>query len=366
MDVRYEHVTKQFGHYLALNDFSLEVPDHQFLVLLGPSGCGKTTALRCLAGLEKPTSGLIRIGGKVINHLQPRDRDVALVFQSYALYPQFSVGENIMYPLRIRKISREERLRLAHEVAQRLEIDSFFNRRPAQLSGGQRQRVALARAIVRKPTVFLMDEPLSNLDARLRNNMRTEIKHLQKLLGTTTIYVTHDQVEAMTMADQIAVMRDGKLEQVGTPDEIYQSPETLYVAGFVGNPRMNMLPVQYDPAAHVFAGQGFTIPADPLVASLDFDATKAEDYTLAIRPEHTHLNHAEKPDAVNIQGTIFGVEPMGNETLAHVQVGPHIVITREDAAFRAAIDSPCWLELPWNRLLLFDERTDHRVPARNT
>src|SRR5258708_6436875 len=231
MDVQYEHVSKKFGQFTALNDLSLNVEDGCFLVLLGPSGCGKTTALRCLAGLEKPTSGVMRIGGRGVNRLQPRDRDVALVFQSYALYPQMSVGNNIMYPLRIRGIPKDERLRIARDVAKRLENDALSDRRPMQLSGGQRQRVALARAIVRDPNVFLMDEPLSNLDARLRVNMRAELKHLQKTLGTTTIYVTHDQVEAMTMADQIAVMRDGRLEQAGTPDEIYLSPESIYVAG---------------------------------------------------------------------------------------------------------------------------------------
>ena len=362
MDVRYEHVTKNFGEFVALNDFSLEVPDHQFLVMLGPSGCGKTTALRCLAGLERPTSGTIRIGGNVVNHLQPRDRDVALVFQSYALYPQLTVGENIMYPLKIRRIPKDQRLRMAHDVAQRLEIDSLFDRRPMQLSGGQRQRVALARAIVRNPNVFLMDEPLSNLDARLRINMRSELKHLQKVLGTTTIYVTHDQVEAMTMADQVAVMRDGKLEQVGTPDEIYQTPETVYVAGFVGSPRMNMLSVHYDPESHIFAGEGFTIPAEPLLTRLAVDASKPADYILAIRPEDTHLSITEKPAA--IQAIIYSVEPMGNETLVYVKVGSTNVVTREDAMFRAAIDTPCWLEMRADKLMLFYADNERRVPAR--
>ncbi len=360
MDVRYEQVTKKFGQYLALNDFSLDVFDHQFLVLLGPSGCGKTTALRCLAGLEKPSSGLIRIGGKIVNHLQPRDRDVALVFQSYALYPQLTVGQNIMYPLRIRRIPKDERLRMAHDVAQRLEIDSLFDRRPMHLSGGQRQRVALARAIVRNPNVFLMDEPLSNLDARLRVNMRSELKHLQKTLGTTTIYVTHDQVEAMTMADQIAVMRDGKLEQVGTPDEIYLTPATLYVAGFVGSPRMNMLSARYDPAARVFVSQGFSLPAEPIVSRLAFDATKNANYILAIRPEHTLLSMTIKTDS--IQGMVFDVEPMGNETLVYAKVGSITLITRQDAMFRAEIDSPCWLEMRPEKLLVFDEETERHVP----
>jgi multiple sugar transport system ATP-binding protein len=360
MDVQYEHLTKKFGAVTALDDFTLHVPDGDFLVLLGPSGCGKTTALRCLAGLEKPTSGIIRIGGKVVNRLQPRDRDVALVFQSYALYPQMTVGNNIMYPLRIRHIPKEERLRMAHDVARRLEIDALFDRRPNQLSGGQRQRVALARAIVRNPNVFLMDEPLSNLDARLRVNMRAELKHLQKTLGTTTVYVTHDQAEAMTMADRIAVMRDGRLEQVGTPDEIYFSPETVYVAGFVGSPAMNLLNVRFDPATRALVGDGFNLPTTSIFAAHAVDETK--HYILGIRPEHLTLSLEARPGG--IAGTVYAVEPMGNETLVYVKVGQSTLVARADAMLRAAVNTPCWLEMREDRLLLFDAETERRVPRR--
>ena len=362
MDVQYEHLTKRFGQFTALNDFSLSVPDGNFLVLLGPSGCGKTTALRCLAGLEKPSGGVMRIGGRIVNHLQPRERDVALVFQSYALYPQMSVGDNIMYPLRIRRVPKPERLRMAHDVAQRLEIDKLFDRRPMQLSGWQRQRVALARAIVRNPNVFLMDEPLSNLDARLRVNMRAELKHLQKTLGTTTIYVTHDQAEAMTMADQIAIMRDGRLEQVGTPDEIYLSPDSIYVAGFVGSPSMNLMNVRYDSANHTFVGDGFTLPADPILRRLAVDSGTSANYTLGIRPEDITLNFEAKAGA--IPGTIYAVEPMGNETLVNVQVGKAIIVTRADAMLRAAVQTPCWLSLRDDRLFLFDQQTERRIAQR--
>jgi multiple sugar transport system ATP-binding protein len=359
MDVQFEQLTKKFGGVTALDDFTLYVPDGEFLVLLGPSGCGKTTALRCLAGLEKPSSGLMRIGGKVVNRLQPRDRDVALVFQSYALYPQMTVGHNIMYPLRIRRVPMEKRLEMAHDVARRLEIDQLFDRRPNQLSGGQRQRVALARAIVRNPNVFLMDEPLSNLDARLRVNMRAELKHLQETLSTTTIYVTHDQAEAMTMADRIAIMRDGRLEQVGMPDEIYFSPETVYVAGFVGSPAMNLLDVRYDPVANVLAGDGFTVAPAMALALVTDTKSKGGNYVLGIRPEHLTLSF-DAPHA-SIAGTIYAVEPMGSETLVYVKVSQSIVVVRADAMLRAAVNTPCWLELREDRLLVFDKSTERRL-----
>ena len=362
MEVAFEHLTKKFGQVVALNDFSLHVPDGDFLVLLGPSGCGKTTALRCLAGLEKPSSGIMRIGERIVNRLAPRDRDVALVFQSYALYPQMSVGDNIMYPLRIRRIPKEERLRRAHDVARRLEIDNLFDRRPNQLSGGQRQRVALARAIVRNPTVFLMDEPLSNLDARLRVNMRAELKHLQESLGTTTVYVTHDQAEAMTMADQIAVMRDGRLEQVGTPDEVYFAPQTIYVAGFIGSPPMNLINVQYDPAGPTFVAQDFQLPARPILTRLTLDPATPAAFVIGIRPEHVILSFAEQPDAV--PGTVYTVEPMGNETLVYVRIGHLTLVARADAMLRAAMNTPCWLTFRADRLLLFDQQTERRILDR--
>jgi multiple sugar transport system ATP-binding protein len=241
--VRYEAVAKQFDDVVALESFDLEVPDGCFLVLLGPSGCGKTTALRILAGLEQPSEGRVFLGDRDVTALQPRDRDVAMVFQSYALYPHMSVEDNIGYPLKVRALGKPVRAAEVRKAAQLLEIDHLLGRRPRQLSGGQRQRVALARAIVRQPAVFLMDEPLSNLDAKLRASMRGELKRLQKRLETTTLYVTHDQAEATTMADLVAVLRDGRLQQLGTPDEIYDRPANRFVATFVGNPPMNVFPV---------------------------------------------------------------------------------------------------------------------------
>src|SRR4051794_21964676 len=241
MEGRYEGIAKNFGSTVALEPLDLEVPDGTFLAMLGPSGCGKTTALRLLAGLETPTEGRLFIGEREVTRLEPRARDVAMVFQSYALYPHKTVGDNIGYPLRVRKVAKPERRKQVEEVARLLEIEQLLERMPRQLSGGQRQRVALARAIVRQPQAFLMDEPLSNLDALLRQQMRVELIRLHQRLAITTAYVTHDQVEAMTMGHRIAVMRHGVLQQVGTPDDVYRRPLNVFVATFIGAPPMNMI-----------------------------------------------------------------------------------------------------------------------------
>src|SRR3954449_1170124 len=240
--VKLEHVTKRFSSdAVALDDLSLEVQDGEFLILVGPSGCGKTTALRIVAGLEKPTSGRITIGDRVVNDISPRDRDIAMVFQNYALYPHMTVYKNLAFGLKERRTPKVEIDRRVREVSSILGLDALLKRRPAQLSGGQRQRVAMGRALVREPKAFLMGGPLSNLDAKLRVQMRTEIQRLQHELGTTTMYVTHDQVEAMTMGDRVAVMRDGRLVQVDTPQALYDRPADLFVAGFIGSPAMNFL-----------------------------------------------------------------------------------------------------------------------------
>ena len=260
MDVRYQGVGKVFSGVPALVDLDLEVPDGKFLALLGPSGCGKTTALRILAGLEEPTSGQVFIGQDDVTKLQPRDRDVAMVFQSYALYPHKNVAENIAYPLRVRKIDKRDRELRVGKVAELLSITPLLGRMPRQLSGGQRQRVALARAIVREPRAFLMDEPLSNLDAQLRLQMRIEIKRLQRELATTTLYVTHDQVEAMTMADIVAVMHEGRLQQLAAPADLYAHPANLFVARFCGSPPMNVL--SGDVTDGVFAHPAGRVPLD--------------------------------------------------------------------------------------------------------
>src|SRR5581483_11965409 len=279
MDVRYESVSKSFGAHQALEPLDLHVADGTFLALLGPSGCGKTTALRLLAGLETPTSGRIHIGPRDVTYAPPRARDVAMVFQSYALAPHLRVYDNIADPLRVRKVDRAEKDRQVREVAALLGLDELLDRRPRQLSGGQRQRVALARAIIRRPQAFLMDEPLSNLDAQLRLQMRAEIKRLQRELGATTLYVTHDQVEAMTMADVVAVMSKGRLQQLASPAELYARPANLFVAGFCGSPPMNVLDgaVQDHAFGHPAGSVTLAEPGRPGPAKLGF------------RPEHAAL-----------------------------------------------------------------------------
>jgi multiple sugar transport system ATP-binding protein len=331
-EVSFRGVEKRFDQQsLALRSLDLDVPDGAFLVLLGPSGCGKTTALRVLAGLELPTAGSVHIGGRDVTRMQPRDRDVAMVFQSYALYPHMTVAENIGYPLRIRGLSKSEQRAGVEKVAEALEIPHLLDRRPRHLSGGQRQRVALARAIVREPSVFLMDEPLSNLDAKLRTSMRGEIKRLQKRLGTTTLYVTHDQAEAMTMADLVAVLRDGELQQLAPPDEIYDRPANRFVATFVGNPPMNVLD-------GTLTENGFAI-GDQVVALDELDASSAAGASaLGVRPEDIEILPQGTPGSLT--GEIYVVEPMGNETLVDVRIGDQRVMARAAREFAASIGSP--------------------------
>src|SRR4028119_287365 len=240
-EIRLKNVTKRFGSYVGVDNFNLDIADQEFLVLLGPSGCGKTTTMRMIAGLEEVTEGEIWLGGRMVNNLEPKDRDISMVFQSYGLYPNMTVYENIRFPLRVRKVPADQHKDRVMKAARMVELVEFLDRRPAELSGGQRQRVALGRAIVRDPTVFLMDEPLSNLDAKLRVSTRAQIKNLQHTLKTTTIYVTHDQIEAMTLADRVVVMNKGLIQQVGTPTEIYDAPANTFVASFIGSPAMNLI-----------------------------------------------------------------------------------------------------------------------------
>nr|MDP9120720.1 sn-glycerol-3-phosphate ABC transporter ATP-binding protein UgpC [Acidobacteriota bacterium] len=259
-EVAFHDVSKSYGPVTIIDHLDLDIADHEFMVLVGPSGCGKSTALRMIAGLEEISHGSIEIGGRKVNDVPPKDRDIAMVFQSYALYPHMTVRENLQFGLEIRKTPAGEMRRLVDEAAQILGLAEYLDRKPRQLSGGQRQRVALGRAIVRKPAVFLFDEPLSNLDAKLRVQMRAEISKLQKSLRTTTVYVTHDQVEAMTMGHRIAVMRSGRLQQVGTPLEVYERPANLFVADFIGTPPMSFLPATLTDAATTLTGGGWKLP----------------------------------------------------------------------------------------------------------
>ena len=330
--VTYQGVGKSFGSFTAIRSLDLALPDRSFLALLGPSGCGKTTALRMLAGLEMPTAGRILIGDRDVTRLQPRDRDVAMVFQSYALYPHMTIAENIGYPLRIRQVDPVERAKKIAGVAAALEIDQLLNRHPRQLSGGQRQRVALARAIVRDPAAFLMDEPLSNLDARLRLSMRGEIKRLCHRLGATTLYVTHDQAEALTMADLIAVMNAGELQQLASPAEVYERPANRFVALFVGSPPTNVLRATVDDAGLHVAGA--TLPLDAARRAACMAASVTE---VGIRPEDVGLVEGGRAGALN--GEIYVVEPMGNETLVDVRVGDQRLTLRAGRGFTAPIGS---------------------------
>src|SRR3954452_13711727 len=283
-EVTFHHVKKAYGPVTVIPDLSLDIQDHELMVLVGPSGCGKSTALRMIAGLEEITGGEIEIGHRVVNDVLPKDRDIAMVFQSYALYPHMTVRENLEFGLKIRKTPKAEMDRLVDEAAQILGITEFLGRKPKQLSGGQRQRVALGRAIVRKPAVFLFDEPLSNLDAKLRGQMRVEISTLQRRLQTTTVYVTHDQIEAMTMGDRIAVMNKGEIQHVGTPLEVYERPSNLFVASFIGTPPMNFMPAVLTDGGTTVTASGFKmpVPQELRAAAAGRDGTKV---VLGIRPK---------------------------------------------------------------------------------
>jgi multiple sugar transport system ATP-binding protein len=319
--VRFEHVTKHFGETVAVRDLSLEIPDKEFLVLVGPSGCGKSTVLRLLAGLEEITEGNIYIGDRLVNGVPPKDRDIAMVFQSYALYPHMSVYDNMAFGLSLRKTPKKEIERRVNEAAQILGIESLLKRKPRQLSGGQRQRVALGRAIVREPAVFLLDEPLSNLDAKLRVQTRAELSKLHMRLGTTFIYVTHDQVEAMTMATRIAVLNLGLLQQVGSPQELYLRPGNIFVAGFIGSPAMNFFKVGViqDKDSLLLQAKGFRVPI-PEAKRESLKSYIEKNIVLGIRPEDIHIPEYLPSNilASKVQAKVDVVEMMGSEMYLHL------------------------------------------------
>jgi multiple sugar transport system ATP-binding protein len=344
--VEYDDVSKRFPTQdrPAVDHLGLDVANGEFLVLLGPSGCGKTTALRMLAGLEFPDSGDILIDGRSVVRLEPKDRDVALVFQSYALYPHMSVRDNIQYPLRVRKLTAVERLSKVDRVADLLGIRQLLPRRPAQLSGGEQQRVALARAIVREPRVFLMDEPLSNLDAKLRTHTRTELKALQKQLGVTTIFVTHDQAEAMTMGDRIAVLDAGKLQQLGTPDNVYQRPANLFVAQFIGSPPMNIVDARRDGGALVLTG-GWRVEAPRGVAGSD-------GIKVGLRPEAIDLERA--PGSGAQPAEVLVSEPLGSEVIVNVKLGDVLLKVRTGPDVRPDPGTPVFLRARPDGVRVFD------------
>jgi multiple sugar transport system ATP-binding protein len=317
------HLSKVYGgDVIAVRDLNLKVAEGEFVVLVGPSGCGKTTALRMIAGLEEISSGEIRIGGKVVNDLAPRDRDIAMVFQTYALYPHKTVYDNLAFGLRMRKVPKDEQKRRVEEIARVLGLGDMLQRRPAQLSGGQRQRVAMGRAIVREPKAFLMDEPLSNLDAKLRVQMRAEIARIQQALKVTTVYVTHDQVEAMTMGNRVAVMRDGKLQQVDTPQRLYDAPVNLFVASFVGSPPMNLFEagLESDDGKLVcrIGDTDLELPSDLAAERPSLANYAGRRVAVGIRPED--VREAAGWDGTRLRGRILLVESLGSEQLVHIEI----------------------------------------------
>ena len=345
--VTLKNITKSWGDFTAVNNISLSIHDQEFLVLLGPSGCGKTTTMRMVAGLEEPSRGDIFIGSKRVNDELPKDRDVAMVFQNYGLYPHMSVYENIRYPLKVRKVPKSEHEHLVRKTAVKVELGNLLNRRPRELSGGQRQRVALARAIVRAPTVFLMDEPLSNLDAKLRVNMRAELKHLQHELRITTIYVTHDQIEAMTLADRVAVMDNGIISQLDTPERIYNDPDNLFVAGFIGSPSMNLLEGSMEDGK--FIHSGFSVKAG-------FGSNQG--VALGIRPEDLELTSAENSDC---SGRVYSFELTGESTLVTVQLADDRLTIRGPNEYRVAIDETVGIRFNPEKCYLFDSESKQRI-----
>jgi multiple sugar transport system ATP-binding protein len=337
MRILLRNLCKSFGSHPVVRDLTLEIAKGELLVLLGPSGCGKTTTLRMLAGLETPDTGEIEMDGRAVTHLPPRDRDLAMVFQSYALYPHLSVAENIGFPLRVRGVAAPEIGPRVADVARRLGLDALLARRPRQLSGGQRQRVALARAIVRQPNAFLMDEPLSNLDARLRVETRAELKHLQHELGATTVYVTHDQTEAMVLGHRIAIMNEGVLQQAATPAAVYERPANRFVAGFVGSPPMNFVEGRADGMAGVFKAGELAIFLGR-EAAVKAEAAGAASF--GIRPEHlTVLTH---PSPGSLPARVYVSEPVGSDTYLVLQAGAHRLTARAQAGTAYTFDQAVW------------------------
>ncbi len=342
-----KNVSKRWGSFTGVENFNLEIADREFLVLLGPSGCGKTTTMRMIAGLEEVTEGEIFIGDRKVNRLEPKDRDVAMVFQSYGLYPNMTVWENIRFPLKIRKIdpaTHNERVRRAVEM---VELQDFVHRRPAALSGGQRQRVALARAIVREPAVFLMDEPLSNLDAKLRVSTRAQIKNLQHELRTTMIYVTHDQIEAMTLADRVVVMNQGVVQQVGSPRDIYDNPSNTFVAGFMGTPAMNLLNGTLDNG--IFSADRVVIEGLPRAVS--------GEVTLGFRAEDAALS----TQSAQLNAPVFSMELLGESSMVTMRAGGSMIAVKADKDYNASIGDSVHVTVAASVCHLFDIDTGDRL-----
>jgi len=350
--IKLKNLTKRWGDFVAVENFDLDIADEEFLVLLGPSGCGKTTTMRMIAGLEEITSGDVEINGRIVNDLEPKDRDIAMVFQSYGLYPNMNVYENIRFPLKVRNVDSATHDARVRRASAMVELDEFLHRRPAALSGGQRQRVALARAIVREPNVFLMDEPLSNLDAKLRVSTRAQIKHLHHELKVTTIYVTHDQIEAMTLADRVVVMNKGLVQQVGSPTEIYDQPANVFVAGFIGNPAMNL--VEGNVKNGTFTAENISVPE---IGGADGPLTlgfRAEDAMLSATAQ-------KKKAAGMVNADVYALELLGDATMVTVRAGSGMVAVKAAKDYRAAIGDQVHITLPREACHLFDSASGARI-----
>ncbi len=352
-----KNIVKSWGASVGVKRMSLDIADGEFLVLLGPSGCGKTTTMRMVAGLEDPTEGEIWIGERCVNALEPKDRDVAMVFQSYGLYPNMTVYENISFPLRIRGTPVAEIHPAVMKASGKVELDDFLQRRPKELSGGQRQRVALARAIVRQPKVFLMDEPLSNLDAKLRVSMRAHIKHLHHELGVTTIYVTHDQVEAMTLADRVVVMSKAEVQQIGTPEQIYNDPNNLFVAGFIGAPAMNLVSGALRNGVFEAQGQGYQVCVG------GFGNLTQDKIVLGLRAEDILV---VSPDNAQITGDVFSFELLGDATTVTLKLADEFITAKAGRQFRATMGERTGFSVKTERCYLFDGQTQDRLRLPNS
>ena len=375
-EIKLEHITKRFGDVVAVDDVNLEIHDQEFVVFLGPSGCGKTTTLRAIAGLEHPDEGDIFIDGNRVNTLSPADRDIAFVFQFYALYPHFTVYDNIAFPLKAVKAPKSEIQERVKEVATILQIQAMLDRKPSHLSGGEMQRVALGRAMVRRPKAFLMDEPMSNLDAKLRVDMRTELKRLQHRLGATTIFVTHDQVEAMSMADRIVIMHEGSLQQIGTPQEVYNQPQTVFVAQFMGSPSMNLIngKVQSqtalnldssregEPALHLTHTDVWIELSAEQISRID----QSDEIVFGVRPEHIVVT--TEPMEQGFKASVHLVEALGSVNIIDIFLGENpetgdivLLRARTHPAFKPDVGESVWFDFDAKQVRLFDRQTEQVI-----
>jgi len=364
--VTIKNLRKTFGETVAVKELDLNVKDQSFVVLLGPSGCGKSTTLRCIAGLETPDEGEIYIGDRIVNDVEPKDRDIAMVFQSYALYPHMKVFDNLAFPLKMRGAPKEEIAKKVRETAELLQITKLLDRKPKQISGGEAQRTALGRAIVRDPQVFLMDEPLSNLDAKLRVHMRAELKRLQKELGVTTIYVTHDQVEAMTMADKVAILNLGELQQLGSSMDIFDHPANLFVAGFIGSPPMNLIGCTCNFDLSEKNGDttldtgdfALSVPED--MSDMIRKGSSGSELVLGVRPENVIVTHEKIPNSV-VDAEVYVTEPLGSEIIVNFQLCDQLVKARVAPDFHVETGDKVWMNINPKRIHVFDKKTGKAI-----